>query len=307
MRLQSVIPNEPLDAAALALVRSSAHGPQPNRGSARSPSALVSRWRTVEGHAMHSREWQPATPSARTPVICVHGLVVSSLYMVPTAELLAGEFPVFAVDLPGFGRSRPRPRTLTIPEHADALARWMDAAGLETAALLANSLGCQILADFAVRYPERVLRLVLVGPTVDPRARSAARQAWRLLRDVPREKPSLILVHLRDYWAAGARRAVRTVQHMLRDRIELKLPRIAAPACVVRGARDPVVTSRWAEQVTRLLPRGQLRVIPGAAHAVNYDAPLELVRLVRTLLEATPSSTTSYVTSPAPDFVAQST
>jgi 2-hydroxy-6-oxonona-2,4-dienedioate hydrolase len=35
----------------------------------------------------------------------VHGLVVSSRYMVPLAEVLACWFDVYAPDLPGFGRS----------------------------------------------------------------------------------------------------------------------------------------------------------------------------------------------------------
>jgi 2-hydroxy-6-oxonona-2,4-dienedioate hydrolase len=39
------------------------------------------------------------------PVVLVHGLVVSSRYMVPLAEVLARWFDVYAPDLAGFGRS----------------------------------------------------------------------------------------------------------------------------------------------------------------------------------------------------------
>jgi hypothetical protein len=42
----------------------------------------------------------------------------------------------------------------------------------------------------------------------------------------------------------------------------------------------------WAEEVTRLLPSGQLKVIPGGPHTLVYTMPLELVRVVRPFLDA---------------------
>ncbi|MDQ3880940.1 MAG: alpha/beta hydrolase, partial [Chloroflexota bacterium] len=59
-----------------------------------------------------------------------------------------------------------------------------------------------------------------------------------------------------------------------------KLPCVRVPTLVVRGGRDPIVPQAWAEEVARLLPRGRLVVIPGAAHAVNHDAPAALARVV---------------------------
>src|SRR3712207_6887962 len=50
-------------------------------------------------------------------------------------------------DLPGFGRSTKPPKVLTIPDLADALAAWMAEAGLGRAALVGNSLGCQIRSE----------------------------------------------------------------------------------------------------------------------------------------------------------------
>ncbi len=50
---------------------------------------------------------------------------------------------------------------------------------------------------------------------------------------------------------------------------------MAAPVLVVRGTRDRIVPQAWAERAARLLPRGRLAVIPGAAHAVNFSYPRE--------------------------------
>ena len=78
-----------------------------------------------------------------------------------------------------------------------------------------------------------------------------------------------------DYALCGARRLVGTSRHMLADRVEDKLPRVAAPTLVVRGTRDRIVPQAWAERAARLLPRGRFAVIPGAAHAINFSYPRE--------------------------------
>ena len=109
------------------------------------------------------------THAGVTPVVLVHGMVISGRYMVPTAEELAPLYPVYAVDLPGYGDSV-KPRAIVdLPELADSLAAWMDAMKFPTAHLVANSFGCQVLAEFALRHARRVDRLVFQGPTVDPR------------------------------------------------------------------------------------------------------------------------------------------
>lgn len=246
---------------------------------------LESRWSEVEGVRMHARVSVDPVPEGRVPVVLVHGQVVSSRYMIPTAERLAPHHPVHAPDLPGFGRSDKPRRTLRIPELADALAAWMEANGLERAALVGNSLGCQILADCAVRYPERVSRAVMQGPTTDPSARRLLPQTWRWLVNGTREPPGLTRVLVRDYRDAGLRRAIESIRYnLLGDRIEEKLPHVRAPTLVVRGERDSIVPQRWAEEATRLLPCGRLVVIPGVAHTINYSAPREFARVIRAFL-----------------------
>jgi pimeloyl-ACP methyl ester carboxylesterase len=172
-----------------------------------------------------------------------------------------------------------------MPQLADVLADWMDARAIAKAHLVANSFGCQILAEFAIRHPRRVDRLVLQGPTVDPEARSLARQLVRLIINSQREQPALGRITLADYRSAGLRRAWATIKMALADRIELKLPHIQAPALIVRGENDPIVPQKWAERATELLPRGKLCVIPGAAHTLNYSAPREFVAAILPFLK----------------------
>ncbi|HEX7185589.1 MAG TPA: alpha/beta fold hydrolase [Thermoanaerobaculia bacterium] len=247
--------------------------------------ALRNLWTRVDGSMIYARASRDPAPD-RLPVVLVHGYGMSSSYMVPIAERLAAELPVYAPDLPGHGRSGDPGRTLTVPELAEVLRAWMDEVGIERAALLGNSMGCQIVAAFAARWPERVDRLILVGPTADAEARTLRQHLPRLLRAGAAERISLPFLVLRDYGRAGLRRIARELQVMFEDRIEDNLPRITAPALVLRGERDAIVPQRWAEEVARGLG-AEVRVIPGAGHALNYSAADELMRMIRPFLRET--------------------
>ncbi|MFC4063089.1 alpha/beta fold hydrolase [Planomonospora corallina] len=110
----------------------------------------------------------PGTEPAR---VYVHGLgAMSAPYFTRVAchPLLAGHRSLL-VDLLGFGLSdRPADFGYTLGEHADALARMMEAAGVTGARLIGHSMGGSIAVVLASRHPALVSGLVLVDACLDP-------------------------------------------------------------------------------------------------------------------------------------------
>lgn len=247
-------------------------------------SGIASVWNEVEGLRIHARVSVPQRPGR--PVLLVHGLGVSSRYWVRTLRRLGEVLPVFAPDLPGFGRSAKPPRAFTLREQAEVLRAWMDARGLERPLVIANSMGCQVAAELAARWPERVFGLVFIGPTYDLFHRGVASQLWGLFRTALEEPLSLLAVVVRDYFRAGVWRVWRAFREGLRSPLVDVLPRVRAPTLVVRGRRDHVVSARWVERVTRCLPLALSVEVPGGAHAVHYDAADELAAQVLAFSQA---------------------
>ncbi|HEU5099595.1 MAG TPA: alpha/beta fold hydrolase [Roseiflexaceae bacterium] len=243
---------------------------------------LISTWTEVGGLRMHARVASATAPGL--PIVLVHGLVVSSRYMIPLAQLLARQAPVYAPDLPGFGKSDHPTRPLDIAGLAGGLAGWMRASGIARAVLVGNSMGCQVIADLARREPALVDRAVLIGPTIDRRGRNVLEQVRRLVAVAPYENPSLAGVQVRDIWSAGLRETLATTRYAIADRIETKLPGLPMPVLVVSGSRDRIAPPRWAAQLASLLPRGQLHILAGGGHALNYSAPKQLLSIVAPFL-----------------------
>ena len=212
--------------------------------------------------------------------VLVHGLGMSSRYMLPTARLLTSHGTVHVPDLPGFGRSGKPRRTFSIAELSDVLGEWMAARGIELPVLIGNSLGGQVIADFAARNRGRLRYAVLVAPTVDPDARRVGTQFLRLLMDLPREPLALYGIGLADYAKAGWPRIIETLHSALTHPVRELMTQILCPVLLVRGACDPIVPQSWMEEAAHLIPVAELVVIAKAAHAVNFDDPAGLVEVI---------------------------
>lgn len=242
------------------------------------------RWLHVGGLSLHSLFVSNGSPNKFPPIVLVCGLCVSSNYMVPAALELAENADIYCPDLPGFGKSSKPEQVLNISELSEALAAFMRESKIERCVLIGHSFGCQIAGEFALRYPEKVERLVLAAPSGDPSINSGFRYFGRLILDAPREPLSLIPIAINDYLAAGLKRGLQTFRFAQQDCLEEKLPLIKTPTLVVWGSKDPIVSREWTEKMTELLPNGNLMCIEGAAHAVNYNSPIKFARIIQEFL-----------------------
>src|SRR5437764_44177 len=124
----------------------------------------ISQWWPLKGLRIHARFFKDPSLPVFPSLVLVHGLAASHRYLMPVAKKLSRFVHVYVPDLPGFGLSDKPRETLDIPQLADALAEWIQAAGLERPVLLGNSMGCQIIVDLAARKPSLLSAAVLQGP-----------------------------------------------------------------------------------------------------------------------------------------------
>jgi 2-hydroxy-6-oxonona-2,4-dienedioate hydrolase len=243
----------------------------------RESDRLVERFSTIDGVSIFHREGRLRAEGR--PVVLLHGIGVSSRYMIPLAHELAPHHDVRVLDLPGFGRSHKPRRALDIGGMVAVLEGWIEACGLDRTVLFGNSFGCQLAVAYATEYPSRVDRLVLQGPTMDSQARSWHQLIGRWLRDMPREPPSLLPVLFRDFLDCGARRIIASLHYAFHDAIEEKVSGLSMPILVVRGKGDTLSPRRWVDELTTDAPQARLIEIEGA-HALNFSHAPELAAII---------------------------
>jgi pimeloyl-ACP methyl ester carboxylesterase len=103
------------------------------------------------------------------PLILLHGFAFSSTQWYPQVPALAPHFRTYAPDVPDqFGMSTLSTPIQTPENYALWLSDVMDGLGVQRGCLVAHSYGCWIATHFATAYPERIDRLMLIGPASVP-------------------------------------------------------------------------------------------------------------------------------------------
>lgn len=214
------------------------------------------------------------SPDSGPPTyVLIHGIGMGRTIFADLVEhLRGGSAQVIAIDLPGYGEAPEPERVLTMERTADLVAAFLRSRAIARPILVGHSMGAQVAVEVAARHPSSARRLVLIGPTVYPKERTAGWQVLRLAQDLAIESPRVILIGAREYLRAGPRLRAK-FRAMLVHRPEATYPRVAAPALVLRGEDDYVSPRGWCRFVAASLPDGRLAEVAGHGHeAMIRDA-----------------------------------
>jgi pimeloyl-ACP methyl ester carboxylesterase len=160
------------------------------------------------------------------------------------------------------------------------LAGFADALRLSTFHLVGFSLGAMTALRFAIRHPERLRTLVVIGLSTEREPRtSVARRILdprRIERDDPTWAAELGRRHEASQGAGAWQRLLDAVVADVAGQSEITpadLRRVELPAMVACGDRDPFTPVGQAWGLARQLPDARLFVAPGCGHDVMVRRP----------------------------------
>lgn len=255
---------------------------------------------------------------ARTPLLCLPGLVRTGGDFDSLARRHAGRRLVLAPDYPGRGASdrallwrRYLPER-TLKDVIDVAAAF----GLRRVVAVGTSLGAVLAMGLATVRPRLVTAALLndAGPEFDPRGLAFVRGF--VGQDHPQPSLDSAALYLRrtlpwlslgteEEWREMARltfregndglwhvnwdtRIVRTLQRdMAGDLWDLFSPLARIPALLVRGGASDVLTAETARRMRERFPRLAYAELPGVGHAPTLSEP-GLAETVDAFLEAQP-------------------
>ena len=219
---------------------------------------------------------------AGPPLVLLHGATsLGRSDFAAQIPLFSRAFHLYVPDARGHGRTRWDAAAGYHYEWlTDDLAAFVDAVGLETFHLVGFSMGAMTALQYAVRSPERLRTLTVVGITTqrEPRASVARRlmDPERADLEEPAWAAELGRRHDPDQGVGAWRRLLPAiaadvaVQPLLSPR---DLRRIDPPTLVACGDRDPFVPVDHAWGLRRQLPDGRLFIAPDCGHEVMSRKP----------------------------------
>ena len=200
-------------------------------------------------------------------LVLLHGNGEDGLYFEKQFDLFARYFRVIAVDSRGHGGSTHGEEGLSIGLMAEDVLAVLDALGLERAHLLGFSDGGNIALSFALRWPERVDKLILNGANI---RMFEGVMPWVSL---PLYPICGMLSMLSKVDPEAAKK--RDVLALMVDDYGVSfddLGWIEAETLVITGEHD-LIRAEETDRIAAALPRVQRVTIPGADHFCAAKAP----------------------------------
>jgi pimeloyl-ACP methyl ester carboxylesterase len=216
---------------------------------------------------------------------------------------------VLLVDLPGFGKSDYVPLKESLPTVAARAVRdLMDTLGIEQASLIGNSMGGATSVTFAIDYPDRIDKLILMGaagfhvkstfvpmPTeglkvLNQVARNPTKEGMRRLIELMVYDSSFLTDELLEQRLQAALanfrpEAANAAPPPWRDFTQ-ELGKVKAKSLIIWGRDDRVVPFDGCLGFLWALPDAELHVFSKCGHWAQFEHPDEFNRLVASFLGA---------------------
>jgi pimeloyl-ACP methyl ester carboxylesterase len=251
-----------------------------------------------------------ATKKSKGTLVLLHGLGGSGEDWAAVAKLLAKDFTVRALDLPGSARG-PRPGK---GYEIEPLARWvLGEIGRKPVLLAGHSLGGRVAGEMAALAPDHVRALALLSPLGSAPYGFTDRLKWKAMsrRALLESVPESSLKNAAGYGFAvhgpgragfvartvaartGPRRGevVHAVEQYVDGVLAAKplaerLKGTSMPLLLATGARDPLAPAEELRAILDARPDAALLVMPGIGHYALLEDPPRLARALRDFFAA---------------------
>ena len=211
------------------------------------------------------------------PLILLHGNGENCEYFKGQIDVFSKRYHVYAIDTRGHGKTLRGDKPFTIRQFAEDLKGFMDCHQIEKAHLLGFSDGGNIAMIFAMKYPDRVDRLILNGANLNPKG---VKKSVQLPIEI-----GFKMANKFSKKSESARANAEMLGLMVNDpNVEPEeLSNIHAKTLVIAGTNDMIMDKHTC-LIAKSIPNSQLVIIKGN-HFIANKKPEEFNKAVLDFLQ----------------------
>ncbi len=245
------------------------------------------------------------------PIILLHGWINSwAVWRESMIALAAGRrLRVYALDFWGFGDSAGgNSQAFDLGTYVEMVRQFMDNLGIARAPIAGHSMGGTVALQFALRHPDRVERVAMVGSpvvgtTLNPFLQLAgygwiANTVWRypvILRLIMHillagDSETVQQMISRDVQRTCVTSFFRSIGDLRDTDLRPALPALSLPTLGLFGANDNIVSPRNADLLQQVVPHAEVRHFLQSRHFPMVDEPERFLHALRRFFEQEPTT-----------------
>ncbi len=239
------------------------------------------------------------------PVILLHGWLGSWGLWQETMSFLGRYYRTYALDFWGFGESGKKRETYAVQDFVSLVDQFMEQLGIVRAPLVGHSMGGTVSLSVAIRYPERVSKVVVVGSPIvgsslafplklagmRPIAfllfnmMSAFRFGMRIASPFICRDERFPDMMDRDLSRTTLESFLLSIASLRRTDLRPMLNQIKVPAMGMYGDRDNIVHPKQWQPMLKGIPHAQIERFPLAGHFIMLDEPEPFTQKLKAFLD----------------------
>jgi len=218
---------------------------------------------------------------------------------------LGAFYRTYALDFWGFGESGKKRETYAVSDFVSLVDQFMEQLGIVHAPLVGHSMGGTVSLSVAIKYPERVSKVVvvgspIVGSSLAPLLKLAGyrpiafmlfnmmgvfRAGMRLYSPIICKDPRFPEMMDRDLSRTTVESFLRSIASLRRTDLIPVLPQIKIPAMGMYGDKDVIVHPLQWQPMLAGIPHAVIERFPSAGHFMMLEEPTVFSQKLKAFLD----------------------
>lgn len=224
-------------------------------------------------------------------IILSHPVSANMEIWEPQIKELSEKFSVLQYDIRGHGETDATPGPYPMVQLVDDAAHLLAYLGIEKAHWIGTSLGGMIGQAFAIKYPDKVDRIVLANTTCQAASNATAlwgdRASQAEIHGMASQVESTISRWFTKGFIENNPKVIQKIENMIRTTsvvgyrgtsnalinfdLASQLNTIKSSVLVIAGEHDPATAVTMSQKIVSLLPNAHLVIIKNAAHISSLE------------------------------------
>jgi len=239
------------------------------------------------------------------PVILLHGWLGSWGLWQETMGYLGAFYRTYALDFWGFGESGKKRETYAVSDFVSLVNQFMEQLGIVHAPLVGHSMGGTVSLSVAIKYPERVSKVVvvgspMVGSSLAPLLKLAGyrpiafmlfnmmgvfRTAMRMYSPIICKDPRFADMMDHDLSRTTVESFLRSISSLRRTDLIPMLPQIRIPAMGMYGDKDVIVHPLQWQPMQKGIEHAIIERFPASGHFPMLEEPAAFSQKLKAFLD----------------------